>query len=322
LRVHGSHHRRPSRFVTLGIVGAFHVAVLVLVLQAVTHDRSATLPQAQQRVFLVSFPEITEVPPEEAPPPIESTPSRLTTPRPIAPAHSAPTASAAITLPPESPPVTQPPIDWQMELKRSSQAMLDRETEKERQRSMFGGHPEVPEALRPPPGGRQEFAWSYKANRFGGGGVLISEHCTLLLGIIPVCQLGKIPVRGDLFAQMQNAKATDEADYPRSRGVEPVDSTTRRELQAIEQLLGKWRAERGSYPDDLADLVAEAPALPQGGAGRLLIVDAWQNKVMYHHPSGGSVCDYDLYSLGPNGIDDHGTRDDIVSCGSTPELSY
>jgi hypothetical protein len=180
----------------------------------------------------------------------------------------------------------------------------------------------VPEALRPPPGGSKPFAWSYKANRFGGGAVQISENCSLILGIIPVCRLGKIPLRGDLFAQMQKAKAADEADYPRSKSVERVDGETRLELQAIERLLGKWRAERGSYPDDLTDLVAAAPVLPQGSEGRLLIVDVWQNKVMYHHPSDGSACDYDLYSLGPNGIDDHGTRDDIVACGSTPELSY
>jgi type II secretion system (T2SS) protein G len=317
--VRGSDHRRPSRFVTLGIVGGLHVVgVTIFLLQVVTRDRSEALPEAQQRVFLVSFPEITEVPPEEAPPPVES-PGLLPTPRPAILTPSAPPASAAITLPPEAP---RPPIDWQMELKRSAQAMLDRETDQERQRSTFGGHPEVPEALRPPPGGEKKFAWSYRANRFGGGAVQISEHCSLILGIIPVCRLGKIPVRGDLFAQMQKFKAVDQASYPRSRSLEPVDQETRLELQAIERLLGKWRAERGSYPHDLLDLVAEAPALPQGAEGRLLIVDAWQNKVMYRHPSGGSVCDYDLYSLGPNGIDDHGTRDDIVSCGSTPDLSY
>lgn len=318
--MHGSRQRRPSRFVALSIVGGLHVVAVTIFLLQTVRDRFATLPEPEQRVFLVSVPEITEVPPQEAPPPIESTPPQPT-PRPVAPTAPAPAATTAITVPPESP-VPKPPIDWQMELKRSSQAMLDRETDKARQQSMFGGHPEVPEALRPPPGGRKEFAWSYRANRFGGGAVQISEHCSLLLGLIPVCRFGKIPVRGDLFAEMQKAKAEDESDYPRSHRIETVDGETRRELHAIEQLLGKWRAERGSYPDDLTDLVAQAPALPQGGEGSLLIVDAWQNKVMYHHPSAGSACDYDLYSLGPNGIDDHGTRDDIVSCGSTPELSY
>jgi len=319
--VHGSDHRRErsfrfGRFVTLAIVGGLHVVVVTIFLLH-TVMRAETLPEAEQRVFLVSFPEITEVPPEEAPPPIES-PRRETLPRPIIATPSAPAASSAITLPS----APRPPIDWQFELKRSAQAMLDRETEKERQQSMFGGHPAVPESLRPPPGGRKEFAWSYRANRFGGGAVQISEHCSLILGIIPVCQFGKIPVRGDLFTQMSKAKAADEGDYPRSHSVEPVDHETRLELQAIERLLGKWRAERGSYPDDLTDLVAGAPALPQAGESRLLIVDAWQNKVIYRHPSAGSACDYDLYSSGPNGIDDHGTRDDIVSCGSTPELRY
>jgi hypothetical protein len=309
------HQRGPSRFVTFGIVGGLHVVALsIFLLHTVARDR--TLPEAEQRVFLVSFPEITDVPPEEAPAPFETPSPRPIVPRPITPATPAPSASNAITLPPEAP---KPPIDWEMELKRSSQAMLERETEKERQREMFGNRPDVPESLRPPAPGRKEFAWSYKANRFGGGAVRISENCSLILGIIPVCRLGKIPVRGDLFAQMGKAKDADILDYDRSRSVDPVDRGTRLELRAIERLLGQWRAERGSYPNELTDLVAEAGAIPQG---RLLILDAWENKVVYRHPSAGSACDYDLYSLGPNGIDDHGARDDIVSCGSTPELSY
>lgn len=267
----------------------------------------------------MSFPEITEVPPEEAPAPLESPRPRDTTPRP--PAPIAPGSSAGITLPPEPPP--RPRVDWDLEKKRSAQATIERETEKERQQAMFGGHPEVPQWLRPPPDDHKEFAWSYRANRFEGGVLRISERCALILGIIPVCQLGKMPVRSDLFADMAKDKAADELDYLRSHSTEPVDRQTRLELKAIERLLGQWRAERGSYPAELTDLVAQAPGVSQGGDGRLLILDAWQNKVMYRQPgAAASACDYDLYSLGPNGIDDHGAQDDIVSCGSTPELSY
>lgn len=225
----------------------------------------------------------------------------------------------------EPAPAPKAPIDWEMELKRSAQVALEQAEDKAKREAQFGGHPEVPEALRPPPEGKQ-FAWSYKANRFGGGAVQISEHCSLILGLIPVCRLGKIPVNGNLFADMRKAKSADELDYSRSHSVEPVDRETRLELAALSRLLGEWRAKRGSYPEDLSDLVADAAVAlqtgPQANEGRLLIVDAWQHKVVYKHPPAGSGCDYDLYSLGPNGIDDHGARDDIVSCGSTPELSY
>jgi hypothetical protein len=302
--------------------------VVIFLLEKPTLAHRGALPESERVVFLASFPELSEAPDDEpAPPDAESprsTVSRSNVPRSSTPAPSAESASSAITMPAQSAPTApQGPVDWDMELKRSAQAMLDREQEKARQAAMFGGHPEVPESLRPPPPGGREFAWSYQANRFGGGAVRISEHCSLLLGLIPVCTIGKIPVRRDLFgADLQKAKMADATDYTHSRSLEPVDRETRIELQAIARLLGEWRAKRGSYPDDLTDLVTEAPAATQAPDGRLLIVDAWAHKVVYKHPSAGSACDYDLYSLGPDGVDDHGTRDDIMSCGSTPELSY
>jgi hypothetical protein len=298
------------------------VIVLMLETPALRHREAE--PESQRIVFLASFPELRETPANEAAPPDttrpRSNPARSTT---LAP--SSEHLSSAITPPPLASAPAAPPgrIDWDTELKRSAQAMLDREEEKARQASMFGGHPEVPESLRPPPPGAAQFAWSYRANRFGGGVVRISEHCSLVLGLIPVCSIGKIPVRSDLFgADMQKAEAAAATDYTHSRNLEPVDRETRLELQAISRLLGEWRAKRGSYPQDLADLITEAPAAARAPDGRLLIVDTWAHKVVYRHPSAGAVCEYDLYSVGPDGVDDHGQRDDIVSCGSTPELRY
>ena len=100
--------QRPSRFVTLGVVGGLHV-VAVAIFALHTAIRFETLPEAEQRVFLVSFPEITEVPPEEAPPPIES-PRLQPPPRPVVP-NPSPAPSSAITLPPEAPAAPKPPID-------------------------------------------------------------------------------------------------------------------------------------------------------------------------------------------------------------------
>jgi Type II secretion system (T2SS), protein G len=323
LRVHFSKGRQPSRYLALSIVAGLHlVAIMLFALHDATRVRHV-LPHEQAPEFFVSFPEFGAGTIDERSPP-EPDRSRSTTARSNAPAPPAERVRSSITAPSsQSRAIHEPPIDWSMELKRSSQALLDREEDKARREAMFGGHPEVPEGLRPPPPGGEEFAWSYRARRFEGGVVRINEHCALILGLIPVCQIGKIPVRGELFlANMQKAKAADQLAYSRSRSLAPVDRETRLELQAISRLLGEWRARRGSYPDDLTQLVAQSPAAAQTEEGRMLIVDAWEHKVVYRHPSTGSVCDYDLYSLGPDGVDDHGTRDDIVSCGSTPELSY
>jgi hypothetical protein len=208
-----------------------------------------------------------------------------------------------------------------MELKRASQAMLDRAEEQARYDAAFARRGKVPEALRPGAPETRDFAWSYRADRIQDGAIHLNERCILIMGILPACHFGKIPVRSDLFADMRKHKSADELDVPHSRSLESVDRETRIILAAVSRLLGEWRAAHGNYPQDLSELVSAAA--PAGAMGEgVLIVDTWSNKLLYEHPARGGACDYELYSSGPNGVDDQGKRDDIVTCGSTPDLAF
>lgn len=46
------------------------------------------------------------------------------------------------------------------------------------------------------------------------------------------------------------------------------------------------------------------------------------HKLVYNRPPRAPPCDYDLYSIGPNGVDDHGHHDDIVACNSTADVNF
>jgi hypothetical protein len=90
----------------------------------------------------------------------------------------------------------------------------------------------------------------------------------------------------------------------------------------VSRLLGEWRAEHGNYPEDLRDLVASPPLAEHVSGPRVVITDTWDHELVYNRPPRAPPCDYDLYSIGPNGVDDHGQRDDIVTCNSTADVSF
>jgi hypothetical protein len=114
----------------------------------------------------------------------------------------------------------------------------------------------------------------------------------------------------------------EQLDVWQSRSTEPVGTQTRRVLAEVSRLLGEWRAEHGSYPADLADLVTDPATADATHGPRVEIVDTWNQKLVYNRPPRAPPCDYDLYSIGPNGVDDHGQRDDIVACNSTADVSF
>jgi hypothetical protein len=223
---------------------------------------------------------------------------------------------------PESAPKPAPHIDFEMELKRSAQAFAERDDEQARRDAALGQPPDVPGSLRPHVPKNDKFTWSYRAQPHDPLVVDLNEHCSLLLGIVPVCKLGKIPVKGDLFADMRRLKTSEELGVGKVRGAEPVGQETRRRLAEVSRLLGEWRAEHGSYPADLSDLTTNPPHDAEKSGPRVLITDAWDHKLVYNRPPHAPPCDYDLYSIGPNGVDDHGQRDDIVACNSTSDVSF
>ncbi|MCP5198052.1 MAG: type II secretion system protein GspG [Gammaproteobacteria bacterium] len=44
-----------------------------------------------------------------------------------------------------------------------------------------------------------------------------------------------------------------------------------------------------------------------------LYIDPWENNYIYFYPAKYGNSEYDLYSVGPNGIDEHGLGDDITN---------
>lgn len=314
-----SNNGRSSRYVAFAIVAALHVLIVVaLRVELSQRDRARALAKEDTPPLIVSFLELVEPSPEE-PPPIAPPPSRArSTPRP-----AEQQASSAIQVPaPESAPKPASHIDFDMELKRSAQAFAERDDEQARRDAAMGQRPEVPESLRPRSPKDNNFTWSYRAQPRDPLVVQLNERCVLLLGIIPACNLGKIAVKGDLLADMRKLKTPEELGVGQVRGAEPGGQETRRRLAEVSRLLGAWRAEHGSYPADLSDLAANPPHGAEQSEPRVLITDTWDHKLVYNRPPHGPPCDYDLYSIGPNGVDDHGQRDDIVACNSTSEVSF
>jgi hypothetical protein len=305
--------------VAFAIVAVLHLFLVVaLRVELSRRDRDNRPPSEESPALIVSFLELVE-PSPEVPPPATPPPSLAR----IVPKLTE-QASSAIQVPPapESTPRALPHIDFDMELKRSAQAFADRDSEAARRNAAMGHHPDAPESLQPHSPEDSNFAWSYRAQPRDPLVVQLNERCALLLGIIPACQLGKIPVKGNLLADMKKPKTAEQLGVGQVRGIEAVGQETRRRLAEVSRLLGEWRAQHGSYPADLSDLAASGPGASEKSRPQVLITDTWEHKLVYNRPPRAAPCDYDLYSIGPNGVDDHGQRDDIVACNSTSDVSF
>jgi hypothetical protein len=322
--VHIGIQRLRSRTLALILVGGLHaLAFLVFQLElAVRPARDTPSSEDRMTVFIPLSP-IEEAPLEREQ---EST-RRASRSMPTAPL---PETISPISSPPSTAPTVVPekPLDLDIELKRAAQNVIDRETEKARQASAFARRGEVPESLRSITPEGSDFAWSNMAdgrfkplpgNQFG---IQVSERCMLVNGIIPACQFGKIEARSDLFADMNKLKTPEELGVVHSRSLEPVGHETRRRLEEVTKLLGEWRASHGTYPENLSALQAYVPNASDAASRGVRVVDTWDNPFHYDRAPSHAACEYDLYSLGPNGLDDQGERDDIRSCGSTSDLRF
>jgi hypothetical protein len=108
---------------------------------------------------------------------------------------------------------TSPTIDWQQET-RTAAARLAESLETERRlKGKFAPDPRF--ARRTP---QPEFGWDRsKTHRIeslpeGGTVIHLNDRCALVLSgfLFPICKLGKIPARGDLFEHMGDALANDD----------------------------------------------------------------------------------------------------------------
>ena len=91
---------------------------------------------------------------------------------------------------------------------------------------------------------------------------------------------------------------------------------------AVPKLLELFRTHMGRYPDTLSELTdkPEDDAQAATWAGPYItdpssLRDAWERELQYKHPGEVNTDGYDLYSLGPDGLDM--SDDDIANYNVT-----
>jgi hypothetical protein len=206
---------RPSRTTArllrpaiLALVAALHAALLLIA----SRWQARLDLRAEESLVLLSLPAHVRVVEEASPPP--SSPRKK-------PALSHDTQLVVVPTPAESPPLEQKPasVDWNAEAAltakqhaQSATAPQPRAFDKHGAGTDFNGGLGVDQGSAP------EFGWDHaRTHRVeameGGGSILwINDRCFIVMyGMIPfpMCGIGKIPVRGDLFDRMREPKGQE-----------------------------------------------------------------------------------------------------------------
>ncbi len=124
-----------------------------------------------------------------------------------------PEAGETPRIPPQNNAITPAPVpDWHHDLEVAANNQIESAEHRRREPSPLAPH----DFSRVQPGSTdttpQEFGWDHSATQriqpMAGGGVLlnINDRCAIAWVIFPfpVCRIGKIPVRGDLFDHMKD----------------------------------------------------------------------------------------------------------------------
>jgi hypothetical protein len=208
--LHDRPERAAARWLRPGIllfVAALHAVFLFLVSQWQTR---VALRHEEPLVFL-ALPSRMQTTPAET----EQPPQALTLKKP-APSHD--TQLIVVPAPAEPPPVEQPaaPIDWTAEAARTAKQQAELATAPEPRaldQHAAGAGIDFDGGLGPDPEYRSEFGWDHAHIRRiealeGGGSILwINDRCFIVMaGVIPfpMCGIGKIPPRDDLFDHMRD----------------------------------------------------------------------------------------------------------------------
>jgi hypothetical protein len=207
-------HDRPERAAVrllrpgiLLLVAALHAALLFMVSQWQTR---VVLRHEEPLIFL-TLPSRMQVTPAEAEPPPQPAPLKK-----AAPSHD--TQLVVVPTPGEPPPVEQPaaPIDWTAEATRTAKQQAELAAApgpRALDQHAAGDGIDFDGGLGPEPEYRPEFGWYHaRIHRIepleGGGSILwINDRCFIVMaGVIPfpMCGIGKIPPRGDLFDHMRD----------------------------------------------------------------------------------------------------------------------
>lgn len=195
--------RRPG---ILLLVAALHAALLLMASQ---WQMQVALRRDEPLIFL-TLPSRTQTPAETEPPPQPSPQKK--------PPPSHDTQLVIVPTPVEPPPVEQPaaPVDWSAEAVRTAKKHAELAAApgpRPLDQHSADANIDFDGGLGPDPEYRPEFGWDHaRTHRIealeGGGSILwINDRCFIVMaGVIPfpMCGIGKIPPRADLFDHMRD----------------------------------------------------------------------------------------------------------------------
>lgn len=197
-------HNARLRLGTFVAVAVAHAALFLVLAKTRLTSAPAAQPETSMILFMLPMNEAAApAPPDGA--------ERTPLPRPVR-AQPPPKLTPAETTP-EGPQSTAPVmIDWAKEAQEAAARQIDADEAKARRATALSTHKRVPDYLAPPPAAQPQFGWSHanthRIESFPGGGFILnlSDRCAIVFTImvIPVCKVGVIEPRGDLFQHMDD----------------------------------------------------------------------------------------------------------------------
>lgn len=193
------------RITALVVVVLLHAALIAWI---ATARRTLPSVEREEKTVLVFLPDRTPASRPQVPEPPIREPRLL--PAPIRPAAPLPITPPPSPIAPSEQP-TPPTIDWH----EQAQAAAARQAEElNRPGAGPGAAPSQPANPTKP---KPEFGWdharTHRVEAIEGGGVLVwlNDRCAVVITLLamPVCKIGKIPARGDLFDHMADTEAGD-----------------------------------------------------------------------------------------------------------------
>jgi hypothetical protein len=196
---------RLRRTTILALVAALHAALLLIASRWQTRLDLRT----EESLIFLPLPAYVQPAEEASPPPRHSA------------AQSAPTHDTQLVIvptPAEPPPAEQKPaiVDWNAEAALTArQHAQSAAAPQPRALDKHGAGMDFDGGLGPDEGSKPEFGWDHaRTHRVeameGGGSILwINDRCFIVMyGVIPfpMCGIGKIPVRDDLFDHMRDSR--------------------------------------------------------------------------------------------------------------------
>ena len=97
---------------------------------------------------------------------------------------------------------------------------------------------------------------------------------------------------------------------PESVSADPFLPDALRRVLGLADPIAIYKLELGTYPESLSALLEPTPSFPNGFIGQATLPnDAWGRPFTYERSEDGTA--YRMWSVGPNGVDEHGHGDDV-----------